>query len=355
MEKPYSHCNSMQSDQIVYLTEGRDHPISTALRYWLDSSERFAEFVHRYEDKIRKKCITAKSFEDLEDVKFELEVSYFLLMDKRFYVEYEKQLNAICRIPDFTVKFDDRIEFNIEVKRIRQAHLGQRFDQWMKDVVARISMVPSNLGFSLDMTHVDGTIDFLTQIETTKQEILQFIESKIREQDTVLRSGSSSEHSIPGIDGEFILHLTKLKQRKETGLTAYHMAVEPIFYTQKERYKFSDAIFEKLTQMVPGMMNVLVCSTTSSTHEREDLLRAIRSINSLMKKKDDDFFHRKGFNGISGFLDHAKYLSGILFRGIWFNSSHPPNLLWCNTKAEHQIPDDLKLYLSTMGHRRMYS
>lgn len=336
-------------EQIAYLTEGRDHPIARALEYWLNSSERFAEFVCRYRHKIRKKCTNAKSFEDLEDMKFELEIPYLLLMDQRFEVEYEKRSKTIRRMPDFTVIFKNRIEFNIEVKRIRQADLGQRFDEWMEDVVATISMVPSNLGFSLDMTHIDGTLNFLTQIETKKEEILHFIENTIRKEDTILRSGSSSEHLIPGPDENFILHLTKLKYRKEAGLTSYHMAVEPLFYTQKEPYKFADAIFEKLTQMVPGMLNVLVCSTTSSTHEREDLTYAIRSINSLMEKKDDDFFARKGFNDISGFLDHAKYLSGILFKGIWFNVSQPPNLLWCNSEAEHQIPDDLQAYLSTMG------
>jgi len=341
----------MQSEeQIEYLTKGRNHPIATALKYWLNSSERFAEFVWRYRDKIRKKCTNAKSFEDLEDVRFELEIPYLLLMDQRFEVEYEKQSNTIHRMPDFAVNFKNQIEFNIEVKRIRQADLSQRFDEWMEDVVTTISMVPSNLGFSLDMTHIDGTLNFLTQIETKKKEILRFIENTIRKEDTILRSGSSSEHLIPGLDEKVILHLTKLKYRKEAGLTSYHMTVEPLFYTQKEPYKFADAIFEKITQMVPGMMNVLVCSTTSSTHEREDLMYAIRSINSLMKKKDDDFFARKGFNGISGFLDPTKYLSGVLFKGIWFNASQPPNLLWCNSKAEHQIPDDLQVYLSSMGY-----
>jgi hypothetical protein len=337
-------------EQIAELTEGRDHPITKALEYWINSSDRFAEFVCRYRDKIRKKCINAKSFEDLEDMRFELEIPYLLLLDQRFEVEYEKRSKTIRRLPDFTVIFKNRFEFNIELKRIRQADLGQRFDKWMEDVVARISMVPSNLGFSLDMTYIYGTSNFLKQIEAKKDEIIRFIENTIRKEDTILQSGSHSEHLIPELDEKFILHLTKLKYRKEAGLTSYLMAVEPLFYTQKEPYKFANSIFEKLTQMVPGMVNVLVCSSASSTHEREDLAYAIRSINSLIEKKDDNFFVREGFNGVSDFLDHAKHLSGILFKGIWFDASQPPNLLWCNSKAEHQIPDDLQTYLSTMGY-----
>ena len=132
-------------------------------------------------------------------------------------------------------------------------------------------------------------------------------------------------------------------------MTAYLTGVEPLFYSQKEPYKFSNTIFEKLSQMVPGMINVIICSTASSTHEREDLLDAIRSINSLIKKMDDDFFVRNGFKAVSDFLDHTKHLTAILFKGIWFNASQPPNLLWCNSKAECQIPNDLQEYLSTMS------
>ncbi len=336
-------------EQITYLTGGRDHPIAKALEFWINSSKRFAEFVRRHRDKIRKKCINTKSFEDLEDMRFEMEIPYLLLLDQRFEVEYEKRASTIRRLPDFTVIFKNHIEFNIEVKRIRQANLSKRFDEWMDEVVKRISRVQSNLGFTLDMTHIDGTFDFLEQIEDSKDEIVSFIENTIRKEDTILQPGFSSEHLLPEIDGKFILHLTKLKYRRTAGTTSYQMAVEPLFYTQKEPYKFADSIFEKLTQMVPGMLNVLVCSSASSTHEREDLAYAIKSINSMIKKKDNNFFIQKGFNGIHDFLDHTKNLSGILFKGIWFNTSQPPNLLWCNSKAEHQLPYDLQECLSTMG------
>jgi hypothetical protein len=342
-------------EQATHLTGDRNHPIAKALEYWIENSERFAAFVNRYGGKIRKRCVNAKSFEDLEDMRFELEIPYLFLLDQRFEVEYEKYSKRMRRSPDFTVTFETHIAFNVEVKRIRQAALGQRFDKWMEEVVNRICEVPSNLGFSLDMTKIDGTSRFLEQIESKKETIIHFVRSTILNEDKILQGSpySHSEHLIPGIDGEFILDLTKLKYENKTGLTAYLIGVEPLFYNQKEPYKFSDTIFEKLAQMVPGMINIIVCSTASNTHEREDLLDAIRSINSLIKKKDDDFFIRKGFKGISDFLDHTKRLTAILFKGIWFNlnASQPPNLLWCNSKAECQIPNALQEYLSTMSYR----
>jgi len=281
-------------------------------------------------------------------MRFELEIPYLFLLDQRFEVEYEKRLASMRRSPDFTVTFETDIVFNVEVKRIRQADLGQRFDKWMEEVVNRVSEVPSNLGFSLDMTKIDGTSSFLEQIESKKEAIIHFIENTILNEDKIQQGGSYSEHLIPGIDGEFVLHLTKLKKIK-TGLATYLTGVEPLFYSQKEPYKFSNTIFEKLTQMVPGMINVIICSTTSSTHEREDLPYAIKSINDLIKKKDNDFFLRNNFEGISDFLDHTKHLSAILFKSIWFNASHPPNSLWCNSHAEHKVPAILQEYLRTMG------
>lgn len=122
-------------EQIIYLMECRDHPIAQAFEYWIDSSERFAGFVRRYRDKIRKKCITAKTFEDLEDIRVELEIPYLLLLDQRFEVEYEKFIHKEIRSPDFTVIFENCIEFNIEVKRIREPDLGHRFNRWKKEVV----------------------------------------------------------------------------------------------------------------------------------------------------------------------------------------------------------------------------
>jgi len=335
-------------EQIKNLTGNRHHPITKAVQEWTENSTRFNAFIDRYQDKIRKKCVSANSFEDLEDMRFELEIPYLFLLDQRFEVEYEKRFPNMRRLPDFSVTFETHIVFNVEVKRIRQADLGQRFDKWMKEVVNRVSKVPSNLGFSLDMTKIDGTSRFLEQIESKKEAIINFIEDTILNEEEIQQSGDYSEHLIPGIDGEFVLNLTRLKNIK-TSFSVYLTGVEPIFYSGKESYKFSNTFFEKLTQMVPGMINVIICSTANSTHEREDLPRAITSINDLIKNKDNDFFIRNGFKGISDFLDHTKHLSAILFKGIWFNTSHPPNLLWCNSHAEHEVPEILQEYLSTMG------
>ncbi len=101
-----------------------------------------------------------------------MEIPYLFLLDQRFEVEYEKRFPDMRRSPDFSVTFDRHIVFNVEVKRIRQADLGQRFDKWTEEVVNRIGKIPSNLGFSLDMANIDETADFLEQLESKKEVII---------------------------------------------------------------------------------------------------------------------------------------------------------------------------------------
>ena len=248
------------AEQIQFLTNGRDQRISKALEYWIRTSERFAGFVERYRDKIRKKCISAKFLEDLEDVRFELEIPYLLLLDDRFRVEYEKFGVKKRRAPDFTVSFESSFEFNLEVKRIREGGLGQRYNIWREEVVERIRKIPSSLAFAIDMVGADGTSDLICSLEQKKDDIISFIGNTIRTEAPKMPDDTASEYQVPGLDGKFVLVLTKPSRKRSTEETSYHGGIEPIFYTSKEPIKFGDAIFDKLGQMIPGMVNILVCT-----------------------------------------------------------------------------------------------
>ncbi len=337
------------NEQVGYVTGGREHTISKALDYWIRTSKRYEDFVIRYREKIRKKCLTAKSFEDLEHIRFELEIPYLLLLDERFDVQYEKHGTGARRSPDFSAIFEKAIEFNIEVKRIREAILGQRFNKWLEEVADEITKIPSKLAFSIDMALADGTSEFIDLLETKKEEIIAFITNTIHKEDTRLPYNTPFDYPIPGFESKVVLGLTKPEHKRKTDETSYHCSVEPIFYTQKELYKLGDSIFEKLGQVMPSMINILVCTSNSSTHERHDLIDAIRSINQLIIKKDESFFIRKGFHGIDDFLSYTKHLSGILFRSTWSEEAKALNFLWCNSQAENQIPLAIRAYITQVS------
>lgn len=336
------------NDKILQITGQRDHTISKALEYWMETSVRFTEFVHQYKEKIRKKCHSALTYEDLEDVRFELEIPYLILQDNRFYVEYEKYGQGKLRSPDFTVAFEDSFEFNIEVKRIREHNFGQRYDEWRNGLVDEIREIPSSLAFSIDMVATVGTEDLIDTLEENKAAIIQFIKKTIIAEESNIKSGSHVDYVVPNINTRLVVTLSKPPRKVNALKTSYHGGIEPIFYTNKEHFKLGDSIFEKLGQMIAGMANVLVCSSNSSTHERDDLIDAIQSINSLISEKEESFFIRKGFKGTQDFLSHTKNLSGIVFRSTWSDQGKALNFLWCNKQAEHQMPEQIKKHLSEM-------
>lgn len=122
----------------------------------------------------------------------------------------------------------------------------------------------------------------------------------------------------------------------------------PVPYTHKEFWKLRDAICEKLGQMVPGMINLLILSSASDTHEDVDLFWARNFINQLAAENDDAFFVKKGFEGTQDFLRQFKNLSGVLFRSTWISvdQTSDRNSLWCNDQADEPIPEAIKEYLS---------
>jgi hypothetical protein len=84
-------------------------------------------------------------------------------LDDRFIVEYEKFGVGKKRSPDFTATFESSLEFNIEIKRIREGGLGQRYNEWREEVVDRIRKIPSSLAFAIDMVGADGTSDSIQE------------------------------------------------------------------------------------------------------------------------------------------------------------------------------------------------
>ncbi len=131
-----------------YIVEGRNHVCITAFKSWIDSSDNYFQFVLANMAKIRGKFRGAKSDEDLIDVVFELEVAFNMVVLDGYEVVYEKYGCKIGRAPDFTVISKSGIEFNVEVKRIREGALGVKYRAITDDIVNEIRPIPSVLAFS---------------------------------------------------------------------------------------------------------------------------------------------------------------------------------------------------------------
>lgn len=342
------------SELINYITEGKRNALPIALTSWFLSCRRFKDFADLNQDKIRRKIRKSqmdhkdKAEEKLKDLILELEIAYLLLLDDRFEVDYEKYGTGKTRNPDFAIKFGESIEFNVEVTRIHQTDLENRFNKWLQGTVGRIRKVPSNLGFWIDVDMRDLNTSLVSRLEDSKEEVIRYIENIIRAEQSKLPCNSVHEYPISNFEGEIKLNLSNLSQTR-LERTAYLGDSVPIFYKQKE-WKFCYIIFEKLGQMMPGMINLLIVGSDRDSVEAEHLGEAINSINESLQINDESFFVKQKFQGRQDFLNQAKRLSGILFRGHWIGpgEAEDRNLLWCNDKADQPIPQIIREYLRRM-------
>lgn len=335
-----------------YVVDGRDHICITSFKSWIDSSDIYLQFVSANQSKIRGKIRGAKFDEDLIDVVFELEIAFHMVCMDGYKVEYEKYGCKIGRAPDFTVTSKNGVIFNVEVKRIREGALGVKYHAITDDIVNQIQPIPSMLAFSFSVDDLDLNEAFLKRFEAGKSTTIEFIKDIIRLEDQRLSFDETVDYELPGFKDEVSIIFSKPKGKLDNNGTSYHGGSFPIFYTQKEPNKFGDAIFEKIGQMIPGTINILVIASDSSTHEKEDLQDAIISINKLIRDKAEDFFVKKGFSGIDDFSSQAVNLSGILFKSTWSSLSNPCNYLWCNQDASLKIPGELQPVLIGLGKKR---
>jgi hypothetical protein len=109
-----------REEMLAYLFGGFAGPTASC-RAWMLAEPRFATFLERHREKIRKKARGVANAAGLDDLLAELEAAYHLLRERRFELSYEAYAAAKTRGPDFTVTYKTHIRFNVEVKRLRPA------------------------------------------------------------------------------------------------------------------------------------------------------------------------------------------------------------------------------------------
>ena len=338
----------MEVDEIIQDIVGNSaDEAATILQSWVTSSPRFMEFVQRNQAKIREKIRKTGSIENIEASIFELELSYLLLLDERFEVEYEKYKQENRRSPDFFVTFEKSFGFNVEVKLIREPDLGQRFAKWLETICTEIEAIDGDVGFAFDMLNAENTPELMKHLEDSQATIIQFIKQTIAAEGSKLPVNTTQDFPIPGFEDEGVILVLSMPPHNDEHKVYYSCGGHPIFYTQKELNIFGDTICDKIQQMLPNMANLLVIRTNSSTHEWRDLLKATGSLNTLLTQENDDFFVRKGYDGTQDFIEKSKNLSGILFRSLWLELPER-NGLWCNNQAFQEISEGIQEYLSNM-------
>ena len=110
--------------------------------------------------------------------------------------------------------------------------------------------------------------------------------------------------------------------------------------------KLGDVICEKLRQMPPSAVNVLLVGVSASAPTELDPATAIKRLIQRAEAKQSDFFSERGFRDARDFLRALQRLSGLLLRANWRDPSvsSPPSL-WLNPQARHPLPAEAQKLL----------
>jgi len=111
--------------------------------------------------------------------------------------------------------------------------------------------------------------------------------------------------------------------------------------TQQEFSKLANTVCQKIGQLAPGMLNLLVLSYEHDRVDGFDGPTALLQLRRLAEQKDDAFFTRRGLADARDFLKQFQRLSAALFR-IRQLDGGTQSTLWLNATAKHRLPDDLR-------------
>jgi hypothetical protein len=124
VKAPKPELTKKQSLLVAYLFDSKAHTLRAPLTEWVLASTRYATFLQKYKDKIRKKIRVTADRKAIADLLAELQIPYWLLLGKRFEVVYEPYLAAKTRGPDFAVTFRTNFTFNLEITQVHGLHLA---------------------------------------------------------------------------------------------------------------------------------------------------------------------------------------------------------------------------------------
>lgn len=110
---------------------------------------------------------------------------------------------------------------------------------------------------------------------------------------------------------------------------------------QQEFVKLANTVSQKIGQLAPGMINLLVLSYEREQVENLDGAAALMQLRRLAEQKENLFFTQRGFVDARDFLRQFQRLSAVLFR-IRQPDGRTHNTLWLNSNAKHRLPNDLR-------------
>jgi hypothetical protein len=97
-------------------------------------------------------------------------------------------------------------------------------------------------------------------------------------------------------------------------------------------------VSSKLSQMLPGMMNLLVIVADHKRIAELDVARVMNQLKQRAEQKDHQLFRRHKFRDTADFFKYYQRLSGVLVRNPGHDEAGQRPILWLNNQTKHPLP-----------------
>lgn len=119
----------------------------------------------------------------------------------------------------------------------------------------------------------------------------------------------------------------------------------PGFDSQQAAVRLMDTVCDKLGQMRPGMVNVLLVVVDETFGRFLDIEQAMTQLKDRAERKDEGLFGRYGYVKSADFFKYFLRLSGIVVWIVGEEGETAELQLWENNQTKHNIPGSLKTIL----------
>jgi hypothetical protein len=143
----------------------------------------------------------------------------------------------------------------------------------------------------------------------------------------------------------FNVEVTRLRLSSQEHDTGQTQAEQPPLDHHYMGRRLAEIAGNKLRQMLPSMMNLLVIVSDDGAVCEVELDKVMIGLKQRAEQKDAQLFKRHDFRDPSDFFKHYQRLSGVLLRSAGERETEKCPLLWLNNQAKHPLPAPIGVIL----------
>ena len=174
-----------------------------------------------------------------------------------------------------------------------------------------------------NVSDADGTADLLFEFEIGRW-LLGETRFEVEYETFDARQGGPDYSVAFRVNTRFNVEVRRIRSR-ETG--------------DERVRKLVETLADKVRQMPPSAINVLVISEGGAAHD--DLAAAGTILRGLAERKVEEFFTHRGYKSVADFLKQYRQLSAVVLK-------RETGVVWLNPLAKHPLPKEVALALERL-------